>query len=234
MSCNKGSGNQPSTATTTTDEAADLVTASLSTNSSGSAANTDDLTTSVQAKIAVDSLCGTTWTDSVNRAISFGSAGSYNYKAAHTYSLVCATGSNGLADDSVSTNSVFSGNFSDSYLSSVFSGTSHFTIAGLGHGSPTFTINGEYKRSGAFTIKSDTSFAGTHSIDLVLNNLVIVKPLRVIKSGTATFTITGNTLRRGSFNYTGTVVFNGQYNATLAINGKTYLLNLATGSRRIL
>jgi hypothetical protein len=232
VSCNKGNENRSTT--TTTDEAADLVTASLSTNSTGSSTNTDDVTASIQAKIAVDSLCGTTWTDSVNRAISFGSSGSYNYKGTHTYTLVCATGSNGLADDSVSTNSVFSGNFSDALLSSAFSGTSHYTVAGLGHGSPTFTVNGEYKRSGAFTIKSDTTFAGTHSIDLILTNVVITKPLRVIQSGTATVTVTGNTLKRGSFTYTGTIVFSGQYNAHLTINGKNYLLNLGTGVRTAL
>ena len=232
VSCNKGSGNQPSTSSTT-DDAADLVTASLSSNStSGTTTNTDDVTASVVAKVSVDSLCGTTWTDSVNRSANFGSAASFAYKATHTYTLDCATGSNGLADDSVTVNSAFSGNYSYSVLTGSYSGTATWDISGLGHGSPTLSVSGEYKRSGTFTSKSDPTFAGTHSVDIVLTNLLLVKPLRTIKSGTATFTITGNTIKRGSFSFTGTIVFNGEENATLTINGNIYLINLATGLKR--
>ena len=232
VSCNK-SGSKPSTSTpSTTDDAADLVTASLSTNTTGSTTNTNDVTASVVAKVSIDSLCGTTWTDSVDRSINFGSQGNSSYKATHTYTLDCGKGSNGLADDSVSVNSVFSGSYNYPVLSGSFSGTSAYYIAGLGKGSPTLTINGEYKRSGTFTSKLDTTFAGSHSIDLVLTNVVLLKPLRTITSGTATVTITGNTLKRGSFTYTGTITFNGQYNATLHLNGYTYLLNLGTGIKR--
>jgi len=232
MSCNKGSGSKPSSTISTTDDAADLVTASLSTNAtSGSTTNTNDVSASVVAKLSIDSLCGTTWTDSVNRSAN-STVGSFAYKATHTYTLDCAKGSNGLADDSVTVNSVFSGNYSYAVLTGSFTGTGVWEIAGLGHGSPTLTINGEYKRSGTFTSKLDTTFAGTHSIDLVLSNVVLFKPLRTIASGTATVTITGNTIKRGAFTYTGTIVFNGQYNATLRLNGNTYLLDLGTGLKR--
>jgi len=232
MSCNKGSGTKPGTYSTT-DDAADLVTASLSSNTtSGTTTNTNDVTASAVAKVSVDSLCGTIWTDSVSRSASFGSSGSFAYKATHTYTLDCGKGLNGLANDSVSVNSVFSGNYAYPVLTGSYSGTSTWNISGLGHGSPILTISGEYKRSGTFTSKTDTTFAGSHSIDIVLNNLVLVKPLRTIKSGTATFTITGNTLRRGSFNFNGTVVFNGENNATVSLNGNTYLINIATGLKR--
>jgi hypothetical protein len=235
MSCNKGSGTKPSTTTSTTDDAADLVTASLATNTtSGSTTNTNDITASVVSKVSIDSLCGTTWTDSVNRSILFTTAGgpAFTYKATHTYTLDCGKGTNGLVNDSVTVKSAFSGNYSYPVLTGSYTGTAVWYIAGLGHGSPTLTINGEYKRSGTFTSKLDTTFAGTHSIDLVFSNVVLQKPLRTITSGTATFTITGNTIKRGSFTYNGTIVFNGQYAATLHLNGITYLLDLGAGIKR--
>ena len=126
----------------------------------------------------------------------------------------------------------YSGSFTTPNLSSTFSGSSDFTIAGVNHLSPTYTINGEYKRSGSFQSKTDTSFEGTHSVDITITNLVLVKPLRNIKSGSATFTISGDMPKRGSFNYTGTIVFNGGDNATLTVNGQGYIVNLSSRTNK--
>ena len=229
FSCNKS--NNTKLNTNSTDEAADLVTASVSTNTQGALDGFNDVSISSETRINIDSLCGTVWTDSVNRSIPpvQGVTNSYSYKADYSYALNCT---NGVFNNSATITSTYSGSFADASLSSTFSGSSNFTIGGLGRSFTAYTINGEYKRSGSFQSLTDTSYHGTHSVDITFTNFSLVKPLGVIKSGsTASFTISGNMPSKGSFNYTGTIVFNGGNNATLTINGTVYLINLATGQK---
>jgi hypothetical protein len=229
VSCNKGSNSKPNS--NSTDEAADLVTASLSASTQGALSGTTDITVSADAKLRIDTTCGETWTDSVNRSIPFGNQYNYSYKAKYSYTYTCGTSANAYAG-TIATMFNYSGSFTTPNLSSTFSGSSDFTIAGVNHLSPTYTINGEYKRSGSFQSKTDTSFEGTHSVDITITNLVLVKPLRNIKSGSATFTISGDMPKRGSFNYTGTIVFNGGDNATLTVNGQGYIVNLSSRTKK--
>jgi len=224
-SCKKGNGSsQPNS--NSTDEAADLVTASLSTNTQGVLSSTTDISVSANAKLNVDTTCGETWADSVNRSIPFGNQNGYNYKAKYTYTYTCGNPA------TVNTTSNYSGSFVTENLSSTFSGTSDFIFSGVNRQSPTLTVNGEYKRSGSFQSKTDTSYEGSHNVDIILYNLVLIKPLHIIKSGSATFTISGDMPKRGSFNYTGTIVFNGSDNATLKINGQGYLINLSSRTKK--
>jgi hypothetical protein len=225
VSCKKGSNSsQPNS--NSTDEAADLVTASLSTSTQGALSGTTDITVSADAKLNVDTTCGVTWADSVNRTVPLGSQYNYSYKAKYTYTYNCGT------SPSVTTTSAYSGSFVTPNLASTFAGSADFTIGGINRLSPDYTINGEYKRSGSFQSKTDTSFEGTHSVDITITNLVLVKPLRIIKSGSASFTISGDMPKRGAFNYTGTIVFNGGDNATLTVNGQAYIINLASRTKR--
>ena len=230
VSCKKGNNSsQPNTSST--DEAADLVTASLSTSTQGALSGTTDITVSADAKLHVDTTCGVTWADSVNRSIPFGQQYDYTYKAKYTYTYNCGTSANAYAG-TVSTTSAYSGSFVTPNLASTFAGSSDFTIGGVNHLSPTYTVNGEYKRSGSFQSKTDTSYEGTHSVDITITNLVLIKPLRIIKSGSASFTISGDMPKRGAFNYTGTIVFNGGNNATLTVNGQGYLINLSSRTKK--
>ena len=229
FSCNKS--NNTKLNTNSTDEAADLVTASVSTNTQGALDGFNDVSISSETRINIDSLCGTVWTDSVNRSIPpvQGVTNSYSYKADYSYALNCA---NGVFNNSATITSTYSGSFADASLSSTFSGSSNFTIGGLGRSFTAYTINGEYKRSGSFQSLTDTSYRGTHNVDITFTNFALVKPLDIIKPGsTASFTISGSMPSKGSFNYTGTIVFNGGNNATLTINGTVYLINLATGQK---
>lgn len=225
MACNKNTS--PNSAGASTDDAADLVSASLAVNGDGALNGVTDITISAQAKINVDSLCGTTWADSVNRKINAGGF-SYTYDAKYSYAVNCSTN---LFGGSITASTIYAGTFASPGLTSTVMGTSDFTLGGLGAGSSTYNLNGEYKRSGSFQSKSDTSFAGTHNVDLVISNLVFTKPGRVIKSGTATVTIVGNTPKKGSFDFTGTIVFNGGNQATLTLNGNVYLVDLTTGAK---
>ena len=229
FSCNKS--NNTKLNTNSTDEAADLVTASVSTNTQGALDGFNDVSISSETRINIDSLCGTVWTDSVNRSIPpvQGVTNSYSYKADYSYALNCT---NGIFNNSATITSTYSGSFADASLSSIFSGSSNFTIGGLGRSFTAYTINGEYKRSGSFQSLTDTSYRGTHNVDITFTNFALVKPLDIIKPGsTASFTISGGMPSKGSFNYTGTIVFNGGNNATLTINGTVYLINLATGQK---
>jgi hypothetical protein len=231
LSCNKNNSSKPNT--NSTDEAADLVTASISTNTEGGALNSfSDVTLSSETKVNIDSLCGTVWTDSVNRSIPAvpGVANNYSYKANYSYALNCT---NGVYNHSATINSAYSGSFNNASLSSTFAGSADFTVSGLGRTYPAYIINGEYKRSGSFQSKADTSYHGTQSVDIVFTNLTLTKPLEVIKAGgSASFTISGNMPSKGgAFNYTGNIVFNGNENATLTVNGTVYLINLATGQK---
>lgn len=230
MSCNKNNSTSPNT--NTTDEAADLVTAAVSTNTQGGALNGfSDVSTSSETKINIDSLCGTVWTDSVTRStpIAPGVSNNYLYKANYSYALNCI---NGVFNHSATITSAYSGSFANTSLASTYSGSANFSISGLGKTYTAYIINGEYKRSGSFQSKTDTSYHGTHNVDIVFTNLTLTKPLKVIKSGSASFTISGTMPAKGNFNYTGTIVFNGDVNATLTVNGTVYLINLANGTKR--
>jgi hypothetical protein len=229
FSCNKSNNSTPNA--NTTDEAADLVTASLSVNTQGSLNSFNDVTVSAETRVNIDSLCGTVWADSVKRSVPAvpGSNISYSYDAKYSYALNCT---NGVFNDSATITSSYSGSFSNTALASTFAGNSNFTVGGLGRNFTAYTINGQYNRSGSFQSKTDTTYSGTESIAITLNNIAVTKPLLTIKSGNATFTISGNMPKRGAFNFTGNIVFNGGYNATLTINGTVYTINLATGEKK--
>ena len=225
---NNGSNGPTSTTTATTDVAADLVTASLAVNAQGSIGNVNDVTVSAQAKINLDSLCGTTWADSVSRSITLGSF-SYSYKAKNSYSVQCTTPS--VFAGTVDINTSYSDSYSGPRVKSASSGSAAFAVSGLGRASALYSLTGEYKRSGSFQSKIDSTYNGTHNVDIVFTQLTYTKSGRSIKSGTATFTISGDMPKRGSFSYTGTIVFKGGNSASLTINGYNYIINIETGDK---
>jgi hypothetical protein len=230
MACNKGNTTfNGNTGATATDQAAGLVTASLSANTNGAFNTMSDVSVETQAHVSIDSLCGTTWTDSVNRKIPATQGGvSYNYAAKYTYTLNCdSVTKKGIYNGSSTATSVYSGSYSGPNLSSTNSGSSLMVIQGLGHGSSVYTVNGDYKQSGSYTSKADT---GTTSVAITLTNIVLSKPFQIIKSGTATISVNGMSSRNGSFSYSGVLVFNNDNTAVLTLNGTIYDINLLTGS----
>src|ERR1700761_5392019 len=85
MACNKGNAtlNNGTNGDDATDQAASLVTASLSANTDGAFNTMSDVSVETQAHVSIDSLCGTTWTDSVTRKKTAAQGGgvAYNYAA---------------------------------------------------------------------------------------------------------------------------------------------------------
>lgn len=231
MACNKGnarfSGN---TGIDATDQAASLVTASLSSNTDGAFNTMSDVSVETQAHVSIDSLCGTTWTDSVTRKKTAQQGGgvAYNYSAKYTYTLNCdSVTKKGIYNGSSTSTSEYSGSYSGPNLSSTNSGSSMFVIQGLGHGSNVYTVNGEYKRNGTYKSRTDT---GTNNVNIKLTNITLTKPFQFIKSGTATITVDGMSSKNGSFSYNGVLVFNSGSSATLTLNGTVYTINLTAGT----
>lgn len=222
LSCTKGTINSN---TAPTDQAADLVTTSLAVNTDGAFNTITDASVEAQVKVSVDTLCGTIWTDSITRKTPTGQVPSYNYSAKYTYSLNCNPNSTTFSGSATAVSS-YSGSFTGPSLSSTNSGSSNFTLSGLGKISTTLGLSGEYKRTGTYQTNNDS---GNNSVDVVATDLVLTKPQHIIKSGTATITVSGTSTKNGSFSYNGVLVFNGGNAATLTLNGTVYTINLATG-----
>jgi hypothetical protein len=223
MSCTKDTVNTNSN--DPTDQAADLVTTSLAVNTDGAFNTISDVSVEAQVKVSIDTLCGTTWADSITRKTPSNQGTSYNYTAKYSYTLNCNPNSN-VFSGSVTAVSSYSGSFSGPDLSSTNSGSSNFTLSGLKKTSSTLGLSGEYKRSGTYQTKNDS---GSNNVDVVATNLVLTKPQHIIKSGTATITVTGTSTKNGSFSYNGVLVFNGGNSATLTLNGTVYTIDLSTG-----
>jgi hypothetical protein len=229
--CTKNSNPPSVSAESSTDVAADLAGNSLAINSSGALSDVNDVTLSASIKIKVDSTCGTVWTDTVSRNFPFSNGYSYTYNANYSYTVNCTTN---LFNGSVTSNGAYTSVYNGPNIYTTDSGSSDFTLGGLRNPAGVaingnYTINGEYKRSGSFKSKIDSTYAGTHSTDIVITNLLVTKVLHVVEGGTATITITGDMPKRGNFTYTGTVVFNSDNTATLTLNGNIYTVNLITG-----
>jgi hypothetical protein len=227
MGCTKNNSQPLSNSSDPADQAAILVAGSVSASSNGTVNVADGLVIDAQAKVALDTLCGTSWTDSASTTSPIGAQTTYSYKSVYVYTINCGTSNN--FSGSATSNLTYSGSFDGPNLSSTNSGTSDFTVTGLGKGSSSYTLNGEYKRSGSFQSKTDNTYYGTNDIDIVVTNLVLTKPGRKVQSGSATVTVSANTAKKGNFNYTGTIVFNSDNTATLTINGNIYIIENATG-----
>jgi len=233
MACNKGNmtfnGNTNAN-TSATDQAASLVTASLASNTDGAFNTMSDVSVETQAHVSIDSLCGTTWTDSLTRTrtTSQGNGVAYNYFAKYTYTLNCdSVTKNGIYNGSSTSTSEYKGSYTGPNLSSTNSGSSMIVIQGLGRGSNVYTVNGNYQRSGSYSSKTDT---GTNSVTIKLTNVILTKPFQFIKSGTATITVNGTSSKNGSFSYNGVLTFNTGNTATLTLNGTVYTIDLSLGT----
>lgn len=232
MACNKGNVrlNNGTSSDDATDQAASLITGALSSSTDGAFNAMSEISIETQAHVSIDSLCGTTWTDSATtkKAATNTTAG-YNYSAKYTYTLNCdSVTKNGIYNGSATATSEYSGSYSAPNLSSTNTGSSLLVIQGLGHGSTYYTLNGEYKSSGTYTSKTDT---GTNSIDLKLANIELTKPFKFIKSGSASITVSGMSSKNGSFSYDGVLQFNnGNNTATLTLNGTIYTVDLVAGT----
>jgi hypothetical protein len=215
------------TGNVTNEEAADMVAGSISYSSNGVGNISDDASFTASSPTSKHLTCGSTVADTVSRSSTV-LPYTYAYKLIYSYTLTCNTSN---APDNLKGSMAYSGFFNGPNISSTNTGSATFVVAGLSPTALNYVINGEYKSTGTFKSKIDTTNTGTSNIDVVITNLTLTKPARVIKSGTTTVTISGNVPKKGNFNFIGSLVFNGDGTATLTLATSVYTINLATGAR---
>jgi len=230
VSCNKndsGSANLNIKGNVSSDDAADMVAASISSSDAASVAGvSSDVSVSAQAFVNIHLGCGAVKSDSISRSYT-GSQVSYSYKLKYNYTLNCSNN----VPDNLSSDVSYSGSYSGPRLSMTNSGSSSFVVGGLAPTSTNFVINGQYKRSGSFKSKVDTAKNGSSDINITVKSLTLIRPSRKIASGSAAFTIAGNVPKKGDFAFTGDIVFNGDGTAKVTINGTVYIVNMETGEK---
>jgi hypothetical protein len=224
MACQK---SNDLSANVTNEEAADMVAGSISYSSNGVGNISDDASFTASSPTSKHLTCGSTVTDTVARHSTV-APNPYSYKLIYSYTLTC--NANNLPDN-LKGNLTYSGFFGSPNISFTNTGSATFVVAGLTPTALNYVINGEYKSTGTFKSKIDTTNTGTANIDVVISNLTLTKPARLIKSGTTTVTVTGTVPKKGNFNFIGNLVFNGDGTATLTLATSVYTINLITGAR---
>lgn len=236
FSCKKD--NTSASASVSSDQAADLASSALASNSGGVASMTDDISANAAAvtsvggpsinSVGVASVhqeCGTTLTDSVTRAGSDSSV-TFNYFAKYTHTLNCNTQEQ---PDNIANTLVSNGSFSGPRVTTTAKDSANATIAGLTQNATNYVLNGEYKRAGTFQSKVGNDVSGNSKLDVVITNMLLSKPGRKILSGSGTFTLTG-TAGKVNYSYSGTITFNGDGTATLSVTGgSSYTVDLGSG-----
>jgi hypothetical protein len=239
FSCKKDNSSNSTSASITSDQAADIASSSLASNSGGVASMTDAISanavtvTSVGGKTvnsvgtsSVHQECGTTLADSATVSGTTNSV-TFDYFAKYTHTLNCNTSEQ---PDNIVNTLTYHGTFDGPRISTDATGTANATIAGLTQAASAFVVNGEYKRTGSFQSKIGNKATGNSNVDIVITNVTLSKPGRVITGGSGTFAISG-VAGKVSYNFAGTITFNGDGTATLNVTGgSSYVITLANGT----
>jgi hypothetical protein len=227
MACSKN--NEPATTQgISSDEAADEVGATLSTDVSNSATDLVPLAKRAGGRVSTNGRidgCGVSYDTTINRSYT-GAYLSYSYTMGYSYSLSCTTGGIPSALNYTLTNS---GTRSGIRLESQGSSTGSLSAAGFEISKSVYTVNGSITRSHTSTQKSGAQKTFTSQSQSDLTNLVVDKSTKKILSGTATVTASGTSSGGGNYNYSATVTFNGDGTANYTINSSAYVVNLTTG-----
>jgi hypothetical protein len=247
-SCKKSNSTQVS-ANVSSSEALDMVSSSLSSNSNGAGTMGADAITvaatqsaslgsssgavivgsnnrSLYRAVSTKKLdCGDTKNDTVSRASVSGAAIGYAYTSLYTFTLNCVS----EVPDNLAGSSTFSGTYSGPFISSIYTGTTTFTVTGIAPSVGNYTLNGTYVRNGDFQSKKNTSNQGTHTVNITVTNVTVSKTTGTVTGGSATFSVTGNVPAKGNWSYSGTLTYNGDGTANLTLSGTVYIINLGTG-----
>jgi hypothetical protein len=236
ISCKKD--NSTSTASVTTDDAADITAGALAENSGGLTSVTDNIATNADLVVtsatgktinsvgtaSVHQACGTTLVDSASNAGSADSV-SWSYFVKYSRTLNCNTSNQ---PDNLIDSLLYNGSYHGPVVTSSNSGSAKVTIAGLTTQATNYVVNGDYNRTGSFDNKSSGKSYNSN-VNIVVTNVLLTKPGHKIVGGSATFTISGST-PKGTYSFSGTITFNQDSTATLTVNGGgTYTIDLRTG-----
>ena len=149
--------------------------------------------------------------------------GTYSYSYTYNYNYGLKTASSLGFDFSII------GQYSTPRMSSADSTAGVWTLSGILPNAGSYTCNGTYNRIGSQISKVRNKYNYNTIISFTVSSLVISKSTLKILSGSASGSISGTVSGGQSFNYTMSIVFNGDMTATVTINGKVYTVNLTTG-----
>jgi hypothetical protein len=121
------------------------------------------------------------------------------------------------------------GTFDTPRVASDDSANAVFDISGIFTGQY-LVFNGNYLRLGSQTIKVREDRSVSSEISANLTNVNVDKATRMVQSGDALISVTIQGSGGNSFSYEATVTFGGNFTATMVINGRTFLVNLQTGT----
>ena len=221
--CKNETTSTTSSAALSDDDAANLIAASLAGKSStnGLTAQMEDAA-SYAAGGPLGKRTSAEWDTTIVRSDTIGA---YSYNYLFRYSAEFSNFGNRL-DVTYSMH----GTYDIPRFSSDDSANAGMTITHIIDPDSEYTFNVTYVRLGSETSKIGNRRSFTSTISIMLTNVKVGKASRRVNSGTASATVSGQISGGRSFSYFVTINFLGNQVATVSFKGKTYSVNLTTGT----
>jgi len=205
-------------------QAAVMAATALASNAYGLASIKNDIVLYSKNLSGTGKGCGVVDSFAVARQEPVTSNINYNYGLGYYYTVNC----NDALQDNLTANIVATGSFDAATLTSVNTSNIGINLSSLAGTATTYSLTGTYQTAGNFQTIDDTPLAGSNTINIDIQSLVVTKSSRAIVSGNANITITGTVKNKNAFSYDGTVVFKDATTAILNIDGISYTVNLVT------
>ncbi len=207
------------------EEAAEVVTASVISNSQGIASEVADAAALADEYAEFQSedeiqersnACGQSFDTTVVRDIDKPNI-TANYTTNWAWTLNCE----GLFPVSLDYSRDMEGIYETNRIFSDDGASSSWTLTNLITG-PAYLFNGTYSRNGSQTSKIGNQNSFSSTVDITSTDIAFDKSEQEINSGTATFILTGQGTGGNTFSFEGSITFTGDQTATIIINGNEY------------
>lgn len=215
-SCKK---NDPETvADATTEEAAAIVATSFCTGSAGTMTQMEDAVGLAKPNGYKSMLADSSFT----LASPTGAIITYQYAVTYSFGFLTPN------TYQLTYNSM--GNYASPNSVGVITSSGALTISGLIDNSTVYTCNGNAGRNGTFTMKIGNKNSITATVTTTITDFKFNKNTGICESGKASVVVSGSTSTGKTFSCSGTLVYEGNYIGSLTLSGKTYSVNIKTGT----
>ncbi|MEM9717773.1 MAG: hypothetical protein AAGA10_00900 [Bacteroidota bacterium] len=231
FACESEDTVSPSSETLSTDDAAEIVSSSVSDNSAGLNAMVSDIVRTTESSLSSEmespsNGCGYQMDTVFSTSNPSGTVSTYSFQFAYAYEIQCK--SNNIPEF-VAVSSSYEGTYDGPRLVSDNTGIASFSMSGFPLTQSAYIINGVYERSGDFESRVRNMTQSNSTVSFDLSALSYDKQLGEISSGTASLSLSG-TLKSGeSYSYMGSLSFEGNGVVILTLNGEIYTIDLRTG-----
>lgn len=216
-SCKKESSS--STDSVSEEEAAEAISQSVSTESSGMSQQSADAVIVANAEL-VFLPCGIEIDSTVTGASLPGASITYTYNLSWSWILSCSE--LGIPQK-INFNITGSSSYDAPRMSSNDNSTASFELTNLTPGTTEYDMIASYQRNGTQQSKVFNKNTFTSTTIITSTNLKVDKITQLITSGTAAVSISGASSSGRTFSYTGTIAFLGNKKGTLTMaSGNTY------------